>query len=236
MLISDFERPKGFLEGNREDFPTVFRSSFKHGSVLTVCNEEIVLQGSSGGVVNLVRPPAKPLAENHEAVRGQLPIIQRVRDTRGKFLTSSLFYETVNTNARYSPLYTLREQDRPDLPSARRIYLELADPTEYAPAMALLGSWEHWSHLCGLSWFKPYVESWRAELRAKLKSRAVDIAKTLAVGNDATALSAAKWLHAAISTKNTGGRPKKEAKSHPADSADTDSDFARITEQEAEDG
>lgn len=177
--------------------------------------------------------------------RLSLPLPERVRDTRGKFLSTALFYETIPNHSRYVPIYTLGEKDRPAigtapvLPSARRIYLETGDPTEYAAAQALLGSWEHWVHLVNLSWFKPHVEQWRAELRARLKSQAVAIARIVALGEDAPALSAAKWLHAQLSVApSKGGRPKHRQPERGAEqptTEDTDLDYARITEQLAED-
>lgn len=191
--------------------------------------------GSKGGAVTDIGRRFANVAVSHEEERGKLPLAKRVRDTRGKFLTIGLFLETADPRTRYAPLYCLGETDTAGLPSARRIYLELCDPTEYQAAMALVGSWDHWCYLCGLSWFKPYVEAWRAELRSKLKSRAVEIAKELARGNDATALSASKWLHAQLSAKAVGGRPRKNKPDVSPEAEDTDLDYARITEQVAED-
>lgn len=166
--------------------------------------------------------------------RVNLPLHQRVRDTRGKFLTLSLFSETCPHDSLYEPLYTLQEQDKPGLPSARRIYLDLADPTEYAPAMALLGSWEHWQALCRASWFQRYIQAWRSELDIKLKSRAMEIAKALSHGNDSTALSAAKWLHSQLHPTPKRGRPK----TNPIESGEeldptlTNEDYKRLLNDE----
>ena len=190
---------------------------------------------SREGVVTDLKRRYQNVTVGHEEVRGKLPLVEQVRDTRGKFLTIGLFLETSDRRTRYAPLYTLNDAMTRGLPSAREIYLNANDPTEFEAAMALVGSWDHWCYLCSLKWFKPHIQAWRAELRARLKSRAVSIAQQLARGTDATALSAAKWLHAQLTDKSVGGRPRKATDKPDPDTEHTDMDYARVMEQIAED-
>lgn len=179
-------------------------------------------------------------------------ILAKVRDTRGRYLTCALFNETTNCDSPYAASYTLNEFDKDGLPSARRIYLELNDPTEYTPAMSLLGSWEHWQHLCGLPWFAPIVNAWRDELRTKLMSEATKKVIELSGSYESSSsLAASKKLIEIVEARtkralgraveavderssktytNPVGRPPKPPVLNEVSPEDTDADLARILE------
>lgn len=100
-----------------------------------------------------------------------------LKDKMGRFRTRSLFKEMwkLNPNLDAPPLFSLKfEDDKDDLISLKRIYLESNDPTEYRFAVGLFKDPRHWRTLCGLEWFSPFVEKWRWELRAKLRAQAID--------------------------------------------------------------
>lgn len=100
-----------------------------------------------------------------------------LRDAVGRPRTQSLFVETWKRSSYNDlpPIFTLKgDDDKDGLISIKRIYLDTGDPTEYRFAVGLFKDPKHWKHLCSLGWFKPYVERWRIELRAKLRSQAID--------------------------------------------------------------
>lgn len=100
-----------------------------------------------------------------------------LKDKMRRFRTRSLFKEMWNTtqNKGLPPLFTLRaEEDTDGLIAIKRIYLEIGDPTEYKFAKAVFGDHKHWRHLCKQAWFMEYVKEWRLELKAKIRSDAVE--------------------------------------------------------------
>jgi hypothetical protein len=178
-------------------------------------------------------------------------ITAKVRDTRGRYLTSAIFHETRHSLSPYTAVYTLAEESRYGLPSARQIYLDANDPTEYTAAVSLLGSWEHWQHLCGTSWFAPIVEQWREELKTRLLSEATKkIIELSGSYESSSALAAAKKLMEVTSPPkratgrnktrsdeqspethtNPVGRPPKAPVLNQVAPEDTDADLARILE------
>lgn len=116
----------------------------------------------------------------------------------GKFRTRSLFLELSEHPEKYQPLYTLKDDDVEHdvygkLPSAKRIYLSVGDPTEYKAALALVGSWRHWQALTKSSAFAEYLNEWREELEVLLRSNAVG--QLIAVSREGSrGVPAAKWL------------------------------------------
>jgi hypothetical protein len=178
------------------------------------------------------------------------------KDSNGKWRTVSLFVETFDplqrgpdgeqTWQKFTPIFTLREHpfnippsspflDRynpPIIPSLREIYLSYNDPTEYQFATEVLYSTYHWKHLCGLTWFKPYIEEWRRTLVQKL--RGIGIAKMVEVagGSDPKfALMAGKWLgEGKFAEPEVKGRPSKQ---EVAQSMRQEKDIEKIFEDDA---
>lgn len=135
------------------------------------------------------------------------------KDPQGRRRTVSLFLETINFHTPLEPIYTLREEEHKGKPSAKKIYLEQRDPSEYRAAMALVGSWEHWQKLLNSKAIFAYIKEWREELKVILKSEAIENMHTIAGQGNPTA---AKWLAdqgwdaEPKQTKKGVGRPKKE--------------------------
>lgn len=92
-------------------------------------------------------------------------------------------------------------------------YVESEDPTGYTTAKELLGDWHHWEFLMKRPWFREAKEYWDRELKVRLESKAVDQIKEHALGGDAKALTASKYIHQlaqAVGQKKQRGRPSKE--------------------------
>jgi hypothetical protein len=169
-------------------------------------------------------------------------VISKMRDTRNKMRTRSLFKEMRPSNSKYPAYFTLKDQDTPEGHiSMRRKYLEIADPTEYAVGVSLLGDFKHWQALCELSWFKAHVDRWRIELQTKLESQAVSVLKEVSSDKNASGrVQAAKLLVERPWERKDSlrGRPSKVElegykKQAIQDSDEVDEDYARIVETNA---
>lgn len=178
------------------------------------------------------------------------------KDSNGKWRTTSLFVETFDSLQRgpdgeqlwqkFTPIFTLREHpfnippsspfgvryDPPLIPSLRQVYLHYNDPTEFSFATEVFHSTYHWKHLCGLEWFKSYVEEWRRTLSQKL--RGIGIAKMVEVtgGSDPKfALMAGKWLaEGKFMDPEVKGRPSKQ---EVAQNMRVEKDIEKIFEDDA---
>jgi hypothetical protein len=141
-----------------------------------------------------------------------------LKDSQGRYRTQSLFYESRHDS--YPAYFTMKkgdiERDGVSYISFYRKYMEIADPTEYAVAQQMLGSWDHWQLLSNVKWFKEPLEKWRAELAVKLESERfhemVDH-----IDRDRTspqAIQATKWLAEKYGKKPDPkrGRPSKAEK------------------------
>ena len=108
------------------------------------------------------------------------------RNSNNQLYTRRLFVEESYTaNDKTSVTYTLSDQDHPSgYPSLFKLYMEEADPTEFRFAERYLDSYDHWVLITETTWFKPYLERWRATLEQKLRSQAVD--KVMQVAQDDT--------------------------------------------------
>jgi 5-methylcytosine-specific restriction endonuclease McrA len=160
-----------------------------------------------------------------------------LKDKMGRFRTRSLFKEMwkLNPNQDMPPLFSLKADDDEDgLISIKRIYLDMLDPTEYRFAVGLFRDPKHWRHLCGLDWFKTYLDQWRWELRAKLRAQAIDNLIRLSEDN----LTAIKTLATEdfiyqsyleeTPPKRRVGRPNKEKPDNTPDEDTLANDAARI--------
>lgn len=76
-----------------------------------------------------------------------------LKDVRGAHRTESLFVDVIQYSSKktYTPIYTLRDYDWKDYPSAYLIYITSIDERE--AALKLVGSMSHWRKLCSLNWF-----------------------------------------------------------------------------------
>ena len=143
-------------------------------------------------------------------------------DGSGKRVVLQLFKEFARPDVKFKPVYTLQEW--------KDVFLDCRDPSGYAPAMALLGDWEHWLEVRNHALIKPHVDKWQAELEVKLRSEAIQQMKVHAKQPGGTA--AAKWLadkgYAQEGLKKPVGRPKKEEEVVTPSTSRIAGDIARL--------
>lgn len=129
-------------------------------------------------------------------------------DSEGRPKTQALFYEV-----RYDSdaLYSLKDYDLivgdKVYPSAKRLYMEVGDPTEYAFANKYFLGWKHWQRICDNKQIAQYIAQWREDLEMKLRSEAV--AQTMAMAKGGS-YQAAKFMIDRGYAKRAAGRPSKE--------------------------
>lgn len=133
-----------------------------------------------------------------------------MKDDQGRPLTQSLFLEIGYTD---SAIYTLKDEDYEYegkyLPSLKRLYLLIADPTEYEFATTCLLGWKHWQRLTENKLIRKHIDEWRFELEYKLRSQGVRAAIAQAGGGS---FQAAKWLADRGWEGRGAGRPTNEEK------------------------
>ena len=105
-----------------------------------------------------------------------------------------------------------------DLDDFHRVFIECEDPTEYAPALELVGSWQKWLSMKNdIPKFNNAVELWKDELETKLRSRAAKKLKALMEGNSKEAAMCARWFAEEGFNKRVGaGRPDYASRSRRA--------------------
>lgn len=143
----------------------------------------------------------------------------KFKNGSGQFLLKALFYEENEIENKDYILYTLKDDDYEVrgklLPSLAKLYLEMEDITEYEFAKKYLYSWEHWKLLSNSTFFKPYIQRWREELKLKLLYRALNKITQIAESDSKESFLALKYL-VAESWKDKPrvlpkrGRPEKE--------------------------
>lgn len=133
----------------------------------------------------------------------------KLRDSKNAQRTQSLFFEYYIDNA--EAVFTTKDDDYTvngtKYLSLKKIYLEIADPTEYEFAITVFGNWRHWQRLTR-KFLKAYVEVWRSELSVKLRSKAIKQAMSNAKSGN---FNAAKWV-ADKGWESKRGRPSKKEK------------------------
>ncbi|MNK97499.1 hypothetical protein D3C87_1178360 [compost metagenome] len=156
---------------------------------------------------------------------------EQLLDSMGRPITQGLFLE-LGYNS--SAIYTLKDVDYEykgkQYPSARRLYLELEDPTEYEFATQCFLGWDHWQRICANKMIFIHIQKWRDELEIKLRSRAVKMNIAAAEGGN---YSAAKWIADRGWQTRGAGRPsktevEKETKIQSIIRSEYDDDIARL--------
>lgn len=123
-------------------------------------------------------------------------------------------------------------------------FIELADPTEYKPAMELMRSWAEWQRVRRQSsYFRNKVIEWLDELAIKEKSEAIERVQKLAKDETkAAAFQANKWLaEKRYDSGPGGGRPTKVAQKRAAkeiaqEATDTEAEAKRVEKAMLEQG
>ena len=133
-----------------------------------------------------------------------------LKDSRNRYRTTSLFREFYLSEA--EPLWSLQDEDpQGKLPSLKKLYMDIADPTEYEFALQAFGSWKHWIKIKNSKVIKVFVEDWPVELEVKLRSEGIKgVIKEAESGK--AKFNAAKFLANADWKASTSkrGRPTKE--------------------------
>lgn len=117
----------------------------------------------------------------------------------------------------------------------RRRFVACADPTEYAAAIELMGSWKEWQTF-KKQWkgFRDIILiEWLAEVEVKLRSENIRNLTTQAL--DSKGSAAAKWLAEGKYKPKQAGRPsnaeiEKQAKISARISDEVEDDIARVKE------
>lgn len=133
-------------------------------------------------------------------------------DSIGRPLTQGLFLEIgYDTDA----VFTLKEYDfkykGKTYPSAKKLFVQLEDPTGYAFATKYLLGWDHWQRLLGNKQIAEHIDKWQEELEVKVKSQAIADMHSLAASESGN-FSATKWLAESGWAKRSVGRPSKSEK------------------------
>lgn len=154
----------------------------------------------------------------------------RFKDEKGRYIVQGLFLEDkYNTDL---AVFTFDGEDKVykgrTYPSLKRLYLEFADPKEYAFANQYLYDWPHWKRLVNNKIVGKHIEDWREELELKLVSEGVGVMIDLATEKDS--YQAAKWLADRGWDKSTKGRPSNaqveaELKKRADDAQEYQDDF-----------
>ena len=143
------------------------------------------------------------------------PSRESLIDVMGRPFTQSLFLEIG-----YGPnaVYTLKdidyEYEGKIYPSLKRLYLDVADPTEYRFANLYLAGWDHWQRMVANKAIQSHVERWRFELEVKLRSEGVMAVRRHSKSHHPSAWQASKWLADKGWDQRGAGRPTKDEVEH----------------------
>lgn len=122
--------------------------------------------------------------ENYVGFKDHTKDRQILLDWKGARRTLSIFREPQKYREDMPAIYTLKEQDTEQYPSAYQIYMHSVD--EYDAAIKIFGSYKHWKKLCNLKWFMEGQTLWNfegiAEWRKTMKLRDSSVAKTVIYG------------------------------------------------------
>ncbi len=101
----------------------------------------------------------------------------------------------------------------------RSMYLEyMKYDSEYEAAMAILGSWAHWSKLTKTKWFREVLDRWEEERNIRDEAIARSVLISLAEGGNVTA---ARTIYTNSNDNKPAGRKKNVAGKREDEDADT---------------
>ncbi len=129
------------------------------------------------------------------------------KNASGAWLLKQLFFEYADTD-RTRVLYTTKRDDHEGFPSFPRLYLEMADESEYDFANLYFGGWPHWKRLQTCGWFNDHLSEVREELQVRLSAENLVQIRAKARSGD---LGANKYLlEQGWKPRSSVGRPTKE--------------------------
>lgn len=135
-------------------------------------------------------------------------------DDKGAALTQGLFLETSYGNTE-NVMYTLKPRDHTYkgrvLPSIKRLYLEMEDPTEYYFAYEYFLDWDHWQRIKKNKLIASHMKGWKEELEVRARAAGVRSLYDLAMDAEKPNFQAAKFLADGGWDKRPAGRPSNEA-------------------------
>ena len=138
---------------------------------------------------------------------------EQMIDDKGAALTQGLFLETSYGNTE-NVVYTLKPRDHMYrgrlLPSIKRLYLEMEDPTEYFFAYEYFLDWDHWQRIKRNKVIASHMKGWKEELEVKARATGVKTMFDLALDGEKPNFQAAKFLADGGWNKRVAGRPSKE--------------------------
>lgn len=148
----------------------------------------------------------------------------KFKNSVGAHLVKSIFFEYDDVE-KSSAVYTLKDYDHTyngiTYPSLRRLYVGLADPTEYLFAEEYLDGWSHWKKLSSAAFFQEHLKEWREELDVKLRAASLLKIRETAAANQKESFQAQKFLVTggwkSPDEKEKVGRPTKEKIKQEAD-------------------
>ena len=123
----------------------------------------------------------------------------KFKDVMGRWITSGLFKETAQKKDYI--VYTLDE--------ARKLFIEMNDPTGYLFANTALGGWKHWLALKESPALAHHLLQWEEELEIKI--RAEGLQRVYEESRGDKGYQAAKYLVEAGWKKKGVGRPSSAA-------------------------
>lgn len=159
-----------------------------------------------------------------------VPDRTKFKDDKGGYITQSLFIEVGYDTER--AMYTFADEDKEykgvTYKSLRKLYLEMADPTEYHFAVKYLWGWEHWQRIVNNKLLAVEVSKWREELEIKL--RAIGVRNIIAQSGDS--MVAARWVadgqwDTAKQKRTKAGQAKEKAVREKV-GQEVQADYARI--------
>ena len=166
--------------------------------------------------------------------------MNRFKNSSGAHLLKTIFFE-LDDAEKTQAIYTLKDYDHTVngvlYPSLRRLYVDLADPTEYLFSEQYLDGWSHWKKLCSASFFLPHLKEWREELEVKLRAQELVRIRKVAESGGKESFQAQKFLVTngwkTPEEKEKVGRPsktkiKEEAEKLFQERTEFDEDFERI--------
>lgn len=137
-----------------------------------------------------------------------LPSKADLVDAMGRPITQSLFLEIGYSD---HAVFTLKEDhyeyNGKVYPSLKRLFIEMADPTEYEFANKYLLGWRHWKRMDENKRLHIEFEGWREELHYKLRSQGIS---QMIAAAKCGSVQAARWLAEKGYDKRQAGRPSKE--------------------------
>jgi hypothetical protein len=106
----------------------------------------------------------------------------KLLDSTGRRITSGLFHELNDSGV--TPVFYLKDW--------KKVYVDIADPTEYETAMELIGDWDHWKILRSNPIVAAHFDEWAKEVETKVRSKAIK--QMMIQSKTDKGAAAARWL------------------------------------------